>query len=204
MPTRRTRYEASYTLVTTAWADRLDPLFENERRRITALDVACVEDEKTLVFKTAAMTLVLLKQPFSFKLLDAEGKTLYRDLPERAFEKDHLGRLSHYSCMDREKDHFYGFGEKTGHLDKKFRRLRMSPKDAIGHDPETGDPMYKHIPFYIRVNEDKRQALGHEGRDLALHLAHGPHDSAHEAVSRLLHVHHVLRRARKGLRPGNL
>ena len=152
--------EASYTLVTTAWADRLDPLFENERRRITALDVACVEDEKTLVFKTAAMTLVLLKQPFSFKLLDAEGKTLYRDLPERAFEKDHLGRLSHYSCMDREKDHFYGFGEKTGHLDKKFRRLRMSPKDAIGHDPETGDPMYKHIPFYIRVNEDKRQALG--------------------------------------------
>ena len=36
--------EASYTLVTTAWADRLDPLFENERQRITALDVACVED----------------------------------------------------------------------------------------------------------------------------------------------------------------
>ena len=152
--------EASYTLVTTAWTDRLDPLFENERQRITALDVNCVEDEKKLVFKTATLTLVLLKQPFSFKLLDAEGKTLYRDLPERAFEKDHLGRLSHYSCMDREKDHFYGFGEKTGHLDKKFRRLRMSPKDAIGHDPETGDPMYKHIPFYIRVNEDKRQALG--------------------------------------------
>ena len=34
--------EASYTLVTTAWADRLDPLFENERQRIIALDVACV------------------------------------------------------------------------------------------------------------------------------------------------------------------
>ena len=29
----------------------------------------------------------------------------------------------------------------------------MSPKDAIGHDPEFGDPMYKHIPFYIRINE---------------------------------------------------
>lgn len=33
----------------------------------------------------------------------------------------------------------------------------MSPKDAIGHDPETGDPMYKHIPFYIRVNEKDRR-----------------------------------------------
>ena len=40
--------EASYTLVTTAWADRLDPLFEGERQRITALDVACAEDEKKL------------------------------------------------------------------------------------------------------------------------------------------------------------
>ena len=57
--------------------------------------------------------------------------------------------------MDREYDHFFGFGEKTGHLDKKGRRLRMSPEDAIGHDPETGDPMYKHIPFYIRVNEKR-------------------------------------------------
>ena len=154
------RFATPPPVAASGWADRLDPLFANERQRIKALDVACVEDEKKLVFKTATMTLVLLKQPFSFKLLDADGKTLYRDLPERAFEKDHLGRLSHYSCMDREKDHFYGFGEKTGHLDKKLRRLRMSPKDAIGHDPETGDPMYKHIPFYIRVNEDRRRALG--------------------------------------------
>ena len=125
--------EASYTLVTTAWPDRLDPLFEGERKRIEALDISCAENEKTLTFETASLKLVLLKKPFSFRLLDQTGNTLYRDLPERAFEKDHLGRLSHYSCMDRERDHFYGFGEKTGHLDKKFRRLRMSPKDAIGH-----------------------------------------------------------------------
>ncbi len=36
----------------------------------------------------------------------------------------------------------------------------MSPKDAIGHDPEYGDPMYKHIPFYIRINEKTAYALG--------------------------------------------
>ncbi len=152
--------EASYTLVTTAWEDRLDPLFKEERKRIAALDIPCTETEKALSFETGSLKLVLKKQPFSFVLYDREGRCLYRDLPERAFEKDHLGRLSHYSCMDREKDHFFGFGEKTGHLDKKLRRLRMSPKDAIGHDPETGDPMYKHIPFYIRVNEDVRRSLG--------------------------------------------
>ena len=138
--------EESYTLVTTAWADRLDPLFEGERQRITALDIPCVDEGKTLSFTTATMKLVLQKAPFSFAAYDNDGNAIYRDLPERAFEKDQLGRLSHYSTMDREKDHFFGFGEKTGHLDKKGRRLRMSPKDAIGHDPEIGDPMYKHIP----------------------------------------------------------
>lgn len=152
--------EESYTLVTTAWEDRLDSLFEGERQRITALDVPFTEDEKSIRFVTKTLTLVLNKALLSFSLYDNEGKCIYRDLAERAFEKDQLGRLSHYSCMDREKDHFYGFGEKTGHLDKKGRRMRMSPKDAIGHDPEFGDPMYKHIPFYIRINEDKRHALG--------------------------------------------
>lgn len=152
--------EQSYTLVTTAWADRLDPLFEGERQRITALSVPCRDDGDTVTFTTATVQLVLKKKPFSFSLLDLNGKPVYRDLTERAFEIDQLGRLSHYSCMDREKDHFFGFGEKTGHLDKKGRRLRMSPKDAIGHDPENGDPMYKHIPFYIRTNEESLHALG--------------------------------------------
>ena len=165
--------EASYTLVTTAWEDRLDPLLADERKRITALDIPCEESETRLAFKTATMTLVMKKCPLAFKILDAEGKTIYRDLPERAFEKDQLGRLSHFSCMDREKDHFYGLGEKTGHLDKKFRRLRMCPKDAIGNDPEIGDPLYKHIPFYIRINEDNMHAMGlfyHNSYDCAFDL----------------------------------
>lgn len=152
--------EASYALVTTAWEDRLDTLFADERQRIPALDIPCQETENALTFATDNLKLVVKKCPIALTLYSADGSCIYRDLPERAFEKDQLGRLSHYSCMDRENDHFYGFGEKTGHLDKKGRRMRMSPKDAIGHDPENGDPMYKHIPFYIRVNEKELHALG--------------------------------------------
>jgi alpha-glucosidase len=152
--------EQSYALVTTAWEDRLDPLFAGERIRIKALSVPCEETDEALVFRTATLKLVMKKEPLSISLYDNDGKCIYRDLAERAYEVDQLGRLSHYSCMDREKDHFFGFGEKTGHLDKKGRRMRMSPKDAIGHDPENGDPMYKHIPFYIRTNEDNLHALG--------------------------------------------
>ena len=152
--------EASYALVTTAWEDRLDSLLASERQRITALDIPYEETEKSITFKTATCSLVLTKKPFGFKLTDNSGTCVYRDLPERAYEKDQLGRLTHFTWMDRDNDHFYGFGEKTGHLDKKFRRLRMCPKDAIGTDPEIGDPMYKHIPFFIRVNETNLHAVG--------------------------------------------
>lgn len=157
----RTFPEESYTLMKTAWEDRLDHLFTGERERITPEHLPYENREDCYVFRTATIKLVLQKEPFSIMLYTKEdNRCVYRDLPERAYEIDQLGRISHYSYMDREKDHFYGFGEKTGHLDKKGRRLRMSPKDAIGHDPENGDPMYKHIPFYIRVNEDHLHAIG--------------------------------------------
>ena len=152
--------EASYALVTTAWADDLDELLKEERTRITALDVPYEETEKKIIFRTANLKLVLTKAPFHFRLYDNEGTLIYSDLAERAYDRDQLGRLSHYSKVDRENDHFYGFGEKTGHLDKKGRHMRMCPKDAIGHDPETGDPLYKHIPFYIRINENVQKAVG--------------------------------------------
>ena len=152
--------EESYTLVHTAWADRMDSLLKDERERIVPLDIPVSEEENTLRFETKTLSLVVNKEPFFFKVYDKKGNCIYSDLAERAFEVDQLGRLSHYSKMDRDFDHFYGFGEKTGYLDKKGRRLRMSPKDAIGHDPEFGDPMYKHIPFYVRVNEKQKHAVG--------------------------------------------
>lgn len=152
--------ESSYALVTTAWEDELDELFKAERTRITALDIPYEETDKKITFRTKTCKLVLRKCPFSFRMFDNDGTRIYDDLKERAFDIDQLGRISHYSCVDREHDHFYGFGEKTGHLDKKGRRLRMSPKDAIGHDPEHGEPLYKHIPFYIRVNDQVKKSIG--------------------------------------------
>lgn len=145
--------EESYTLVTTAWPDRMDELLKDERTRITALDIPCEETDSNLTFTTAQVKLVMNKSPFAIDVFDLDGTPIHQDLRERAYEEDQIGRLTHFAKTDRDNDHFYGFGEKTGHLDKKGRRLRMSPKDAIGHDPEFGDPMYKHIPFYIRVSE---------------------------------------------------
>lgn len=152
--------EESYVLTLTAWKDRLDALLGRERKHIQALDVPYEESEQDICFDTGTMRLKMCKQPFGFMLSNQQGEVIYSDLPGRSFVRDQLGRVCHYNEIDLKTDHFYGFGEKTGKLDKKGRRMMMCPKDAIGHDPEHGDPLYKHIPFYIRINEVSKAAVG--------------------------------------------
>nr|MCR5090776.1 DUF5110 domain-containing protein [Oscillospiraceae bacterium] len=68
-------------------------------------------------------------------------------------------RVNHYSRME-EDDCFYGFGEKTGALNKNKEYLRERATDAMGYDAEKMDTLYKHIPFYIRLNRRTKKAVG--------------------------------------------
>lgn len=152
--------EASYCLALTAWEDDLDGLLGADRNRIAPLDIPVEDKGEYLLFTTETLRIQLVKEPFGFRVFDEKGRMIYSDLLGRSFVRDHLGRIFHYSRMEAESDHFFGFGERAGYLDKKETRMRLTPKDAIGHDPEFADPMYKHIPFYIRTNENVRHALG--------------------------------------------
>ncbi len=152
--------ECSYGLVTTAWDDSLDTLLAEERQRIEPLRVPYEETSTHLIFRTRSLTLSLQKNPFAFSLHNLEGESLYREIDHRAYEKDHMGRLYHYSFVDYDHDHFYGLGDQNGPLEKMGKHIHLCPKDAIGLDGKYGGPTYKHIPFYIRINEQNRHALG--------------------------------------------
>jgi len=152
--------ERSYSLITTCWEDELDDLFVDERNKIQPISVDVVENENEVIFKTKKLTFILNKTPLHFTVKDENGNILYEDVEVRAFEQDHLGRVFHYNKIDEKNDHFFGFGEQTGALNKMGQRMTLSPKDAIGHDPEYGGPLYKHIPFYIRLNSLNQSAFG--------------------------------------------
>ncbi len=156
----RTFPEASYALVTTAWKDDLDFLFRKERTQIKAIQPIFHDMGESLLFLTDEVKVQVIKEPFYIRIYNKYDKCIYSDLPGKSYEKDYLGRVSHYSSLNAEKDHFYGFGETTGDLDKKGCRIRLAPKDAIGHDPEFGQPLYMNIPFYIKTNEDLKHAAG--------------------------------------------
>ncbi len=152
--------EESYVLTMTAWPDRFDELLKNERQRVTPLKLNVSEEHNCLSLKTASLKLVINKSPFYIQLFNENDQLIYSDLKSKPYVLDQLNRVSHYSEIDIDNDYFYGFGEKTGTINKLRRRMVQSPKDTLAYDPEYTDPLYKHIPFYIKLNQQTKHAIG--------------------------------------------
>lgn len=151
--------ERSYLLTTTAWEDENDDFLADERTRVTPVAPEVIETEESVSFSTQRLTLILDKKPLAFRLVNTDGEELYSDLPGRAFSQDKKGRIYHYK-RHNQADYYYGFGEKSGEINKRDRYMRFSPKDSMGYNPITGDPLYKHIPMYIRLGAETGSAVG--------------------------------------------
>jgi alpha-glucosidase len=59
------------------------------------------------------------------------------------------GTLHHWQRREPAHDRYFGLGDKTGPIDLAGRRLRTRALDALGYDAKTGDPLYKHWPFFL-------------------------------------------------------
>lgn len=151
--------EESYVLLTTAWTDRLDPIFEAERKRIAPVEPVLTENSEKLCFETAKLKLVIGKEPISIMLSDKEENILFSTEKLFPFTLDSNRRITSYFRM-KEDDCFYGFGEKAGELNKNKKFLRERATDAMGYDAEKMDTLYKHIPFFIKLDRDSKRAIG--------------------------------------------
>ncbi|MGI8860341.1 MAG: TIM-barrel domain-containing protein [Rubrobacteraceae bacterium] len=113
-----------------------------------------------LKLQTAEVRLTIARDDLRLLWHDAQGNRFAADLGGRAYPYDRTGRtVSHY--MERRPDeHYYGFGERAGPLDKRGMRMRMFNADALGYDAEAGDPLYKHFPFYVTLVPELDVAYG--------------------------------------------
>jgi alpha-glucosidase len=91
---------------------------------------------------------------------DASGRLFAEETPNRAYAYNPTGRELYHFMKHDEHDHYYGFGEKSGELDKSGRRLEMLNLDALGYNARSDDPLYKHVPFYITLNSKTNIAYG--------------------------------------------
>ena len=152
--------EASYSLMLTAWESRTDALFAGERRYIETAASSLTDGTEEAVLQGKRLRAVIHKNPFMISVYDSNGELIHEDIPELGYREDSNCRRIHTVRIE-EDDHFYGFGEKAGHLDKAQCFLRMASGDAFGYDAEKTDSLYKHIPFYIRLSGKNGSAVGY-------------------------------------------
>ena len=152
--------EESYSLVMTAWEDRMDGFLKNYRKRIQPADAILEDGEEKAVIHGKELTVVIEKSPFRICVYDQDNTLLHADIVDLAYQEDSNRRRIHTSEITPQ-DCFYGFGEKSGDFNKAQKFMGMSPKDAMGYNPKETDSLYKHIPFYIKLNRDTRKAVGY-------------------------------------------
>lgn len=152
--------EASYSLVKTAWQSRTDELMKDCRRRVDVAKTSLTDRTDKAVIRGEKLTVEIEKDPFRVLIYDAEGTLLHADIPDLAYREDSNKRRLHTSQIESD-DYFYGFGEKSGEINKAQKFMNMAPGDAMGYDPMETDSLYKHIPFYIKLNGTTKKAVGY-------------------------------------------
>lgn len=152
--------EESYSLVMTAWEDRMDNFLRQSRTRVTPAEARLSDGDNEAVIQGKELKVIIEKEPFRICVYDREGTLLHADIVDLAYLEDSNHRRIHTSEISAD-DCFYGFGEKSGDLNKAQKFMGMSPKDAMGYNPKETDSLYKHIPFYIKLNRSTKKAVGY-------------------------------------------
>ena len=156
----RTFPEASYVLAATAWPDRLDEFMGKDRVHLKPVTPTVTETEEAYEFAGSDLLVRVEKDPLCLRIFDGK-REIYATIPGAPFQKDSNQRLIHYSRM-KEEDCFYGFGERTGKINKNYEFIRERATDSWAYDAEKCNSMYKHIPFYIHLErgDGSRKAAG--------------------------------------------
>ena len=131
----------------------------------------------------------------AFAFEDPEGRVFLEEDPRTsAFRAD--GQAARVWMKLPEDEHYFGFGEKSGPLDKRGHALVNWNTDAYFYGSGT-DPLYQSIPFFLAVRQGRAFGLfldaperssfdmgaaerdtfsfGAESRQLDYYVIYGPH-----------------------------
>ncbi|MFB4167751.1 glycoside hydrolase family 31 protein [Virgibacillus sp. JSM 102003] len=121
------------------------------------VDVIDNNSDEQVILKTDKLKIIIRKFPFRMSILDHEGNAFLEE-GERGMAYRENGEVIAFKEMS-EDDHFYGFGEKSGHLDKRGETYEMWNTDVYApHNPET-DPLYESIPYFMALRNGRAHGL---------------------------------------------
>ena len=83
-----------------------------------------------------------------------------QDLNHRAYAYDKSGHGVWHYVKATHGDLYYGLGERTSPLLLNRRRFRLECLDALGYLADSGDPLYKFMPWYLCLNTNTMISYG--------------------------------------------
>ncbi|MEN2768651.1 glycoside hydrolase family 31 protein [Ornithinibacillus xuwenensis] len=121
------------------------------------INVEVEESKEMLVIQTASVQLTITKGPFRLSIFDLQGSVIVAE-GEHGMAYRENGEVIAFKQM-HSNDHFYGFGEKSGHLDKRGEKLEMWNTDVYApHNPET-NALYESIPYFMTLRDGKAHGI---------------------------------------------
>ena len=152
--------ERSYSLDTVYWEDEFDDFFEGERKNKNAkqYEYSIIENKDYLI-SSGNLRVVVKKNPFIISINDKEGNCIYESIKDIGFLEDNNNRIKNRFKINQ-NDNSYGFGENNGDINKIGSKIILNPMDAMGYDPKNTKTLYKHIPFFIKIDGDTKIASG--------------------------------------------
>lgn len=111
--------------------------------------------------RTAALTVRIGHRPFRVAIDDARGQSL--DADDMAMGTATSGRTARVWKRLRDDEQIYGFGEKSGRLNRRGKNLggysfAMWNTDAYGYDMGT-DPIYASFPMFLVMRNGRAHGV---------------------------------------------
>ncbi len=118
------------------------------------------EADNLIYLKTKHLQLEIQTEDFHITWKNNKGTTFARDADKFSYVYDARSTTIRHYLHHSKEEFYYGLGEVSGPIDKSKARFTLKPGDAIGYDPQTSDPLYKHFPFYITYHAPTNIAYG--------------------------------------------
>lgn len=135
---------------TGAFAPRRSWAVTREDHKWEPVSTHVQEEADTIVLKTDAMLVRIQRNPCRIQCFDHQGNPFAHDA-EMGMGWSASG-VSAWKQIESD-EHFYGFGERTGLLDKLAERKTNWTVDALDYSSQT-DEMYQAIPFFIALRPE--------------------------------------------------
>ncbi len=110
------------------------------------------EDAKSVTIELTDFTVRVTKSPLRIIFLTPDGEVINQDDPAKGMAWDG-SQLRVWKAMP-ENELYYGFGEKTGMLERRGLAMTDWNYDIPAYTPAT-DPIYQSIPFFLGMKDGK-------------------------------------------------